>query len=157
MFASENILLNSTICCLEHNQVNQVNAKGCRWATRDIVFTDRALYIFAEVQAQDSDQHRKTCNYLLDRYERLDVKMFKARNTSGEIKPPEYMDDIPDFVGSFSVVIELFNKNIRKRRLVACTDKIQAQEFTSVFNLISCYRAYEMNFEENDDGLPFID
>ena len=52
MFASEHILLNTTVCALEI--VNQAprksrqGDKGCRWAPRDIIFTDRSLYIFAE-------------------------------------------------------------------------------------------------------------
>ena len=45
MFVSEHILLNTTICILQ-----QVDAKKDEWEKRDIIFTDRALYIFAQVQ-----------------------------------------------------------------------------------------------------------
>jgi hypothetical protein len=49
MFASEYILLNSTICALELSISKEKDKLGCRWAPRDIIFTDRSLYIFAEV------------------------------------------------------------------------------------------------------------
>ena len=41
MFVSENILLNTTVQVLEKQQKEDV------WSKRDIIFTDRALYVFA--------------------------------------------------------------------------------------------------------------
>ena len=42
MFVSENILLNTTVSVLQ-----QVDNKREQWEIRDVIFTDRALYIFA--------------------------------------------------------------------------------------------------------------
>ena len=76
MFASENILLNSVICALEFAIPNskEKDSKSCKWAPRDIIFTDRALYIFAEVPvvADKKDfQGIPTANYLQSVYGKL--------------------------------------------------------------------------------------
>ena len=42
MFISENILLNTTISVLQKVD----NKKDSQWEVRDVIFTDRALYIF---------------------------------------------------------------------------------------------------------------
>ena len=47
MFMSEHILLNTNISVLQ-----QVNDKKEEWEVRDVIFTDRAFYIFAQVQNQ---------------------------------------------------------------------------------------------------------
>ena len=43
MFISEHILLNTTISVLQ----SQEKKDKPKWVERDIIFTDRALYIFA--------------------------------------------------------------------------------------------------------------
>ena len=57
MFASENILLNETYCALELQPNPKDHSKSnSRWAPRDFIFTDRALYIFAEVIVPKDEQ-----------------------------------------------------------------------------------------------------
>jgi len=71
MFVSEHFLLNTTVCILQ-----QVDKKDDEWEKRDIIFTDRALYIFAQVQ----NEREQTLNYLTAPYERLKMVDFTARN-----------------------------------------------------------------------------
>ena len=70
MFASETILVNSTLTCLEISVVSQkdVKDKGCRWAIRDFIFTDRALYIFQEAPSSEPGAPARGANYLQDEY-----------------------------------------------------------------------------------------
>ena len=113
------------------------NDKGCRWATRDIIFTDRALYIFQEIpQSESKDRH---INYLEDEYgksnvicfwilkqsilifvERMDMNSFTAKNLHGEMSPPAYRNDIPPLPASYTIIIELSNNSNRKLKLIAC-------------------------------------
>ena len=67
MFASEQILLNDMIAVLELTPLkpneSQQGSRGCKWAPRDFIFTDRSLYIFAEMPC-DKQATPPTANYL---------------------------------------------------------------------------------------------
>ena len=77
MFMSENILLNLTV-----NVLQQDEKKREEWEKRDVLFTDRAVYIFAPVL----NEREHTVNYLTSPFERLDMKKYIARNP-GELDP----------------------------------------------------------------------
>ena len=83
MFLSEHILFNTTISVLERA------AKGEIWAARDVIFTDRALYFFAQVQQSHAVQlasingkagveGARGTDYLHDTCERMDMRHFMA-------------------------------------------------------------------------------
>ena len=72
MFISENILLNTTISVLQKVD----NKKDSQWEVRDVIFTDRALYIFGNSQ----NTREQILNYLTASSERLEMDFFKAKN-----------------------------------------------------------------------------
>lgn len=76
MFVSEHILLNTTISVLQRVEKKET------WETRDIIFTDRALYIFAQVQ----NPREQTINYLSAPFERLNMVNFMAKGSTDEFE-----------------------------------------------------------------------
>ena len=57
----------------------------------------------------------------------------------------------------YSSLVELLNKDTKKRRIIACSSKATANQFICLFNLISAYRNYEQMFvEEGKEGPSFI-
>ena len=72
MFMSENIMLDTQIRVLQ-----QIEKKEIMWETRHVIFTDRAVYIFAHVT-----DPREPINYLSAPSERLNMQHFIAVNPS---------------------------------------------------------------------------
>jgi len=121
MFASETILLNPSVACLEFTN-------AAKWRTRDVIITDRAVYFFATVKpievkkgANQSviKEEITVANYLNAPYERLDVKNFRALKPSGN-DAPQYQSELPALLTGFTKIIELANRSNGKHRLVAC-------------------------------------
>jgi hypothetical protein len=125
MFASETILLNPSIACLEFS------SNAAKWRVRDVIITDRAAYFFAANKSQNGqngdskrsksstkkkDKQRSSqlqreetvANYLITPYERLDVKNFRAQKPiHHDEAPPDYLVDLPPTVGGYQRILEL--------------------------------------------------
>lgn len=57
----------------------------------------------------------------------------------------------------YTNLVELLNKDTKKRRIIACNSKATANQFICLFNLVSAYRHYEQMFvEEGKEGPSFI-
>ena len=82
---SEHILLNTTITVLQQDE-----KKKELWEIRDVIFTDRAFYIFAQVQ----NQRDQFVNYLTAPAERLNMKNFVAREPDAD-QEPVYLKFLP--------------------------------------------------------------
>lgn len=73
---------------------------------------------------------------------------------------PAYFKYLPRQNGPYYLVIELYNRESDKVRLVSLKSKDETQIFVSLFNLISCFRNYEAEIAEDgdkvDDGPEYI-
>jgi hypothetical protein len=96
MFASETILLNPVVACLEFTNV-------AKWRVRDVIVTDRAVYFFATVKPLAGSEDNAVANYLTSQYERLDVRHFRAERASE-------WTDLPPFIAGFTKIVQLANQ-----------------------------------------------
>ena len=82
-------MMNTTICVLQKGDKQDL------WEPRDIIFTDCALYIFAQVQ----NPREQVLNYLTAPFERLNMRHFVAKKPYDEneddIEEPKYMKFLP--------------------------------------------------------------
>ena len=141
MFASEGILLNPTVACLEFHK------NASKWTIRDVIVTTRAIYFFAGVRPDEKKESSlnklKTldkkgmkgvspervpqveiiANYLDCKYERLNITNFKALKMS-QSRTIMFFDELRNIVRDYSRIFQLLNKTTGKNRYIAC----QSQE-----------------------------
>ena len=63
---------------------------------------------------------------------------------------PIYLKHLPRQNGPYYIVIELYNFETEKIRLLSLKSKEEAEVFVNLFNLISCFRIYEQKI--TDEG-----
>ena len=63
---------------------------------------------------------------------------------------PVYLKHLPRQTGPYYIVIELYNLETDKIRLVSLKSKEESEIFVNLFNLISCFRTYEAKI--TDEG-----
>ncbi len=58
--------------------------------------------------------------------ERFELRNFRALDPTTRGQPPSYIGDIPNFYKMYTNLVELLNKDTKKRRIIACNSKATA-------------------------------
>jgi hypothetical protein len=128
MFASENLLLHDLIATLE------LKGGTVRWYAKEAILTDRALYLY-----------KRRSNYVHDAHSRLSLAQYRAQRA----RPASllaYRAELPPLVPpfeSFEPLVELFNLETARIKLLACQSEEKADRFVKLVNLVAAFTAFE--------------